>query len=64
MYVKIKIINWIIQLELKSINCGNINGKNIQAFGLVPATKKPSLKKDKLLLKTLLFLEISFGLDL
>mgnify|MGYP000456861910 CR=1 FL=1 len=30
------------QLELKSINCGNISGKKAHAFGLVPATKKPS----------------------
>ena len=34
-------------MELKSINCGNINGKNIHALGLVPATKKPSLNKEK-----------------
>ena len=30
------------------MNCGNINGKKAQAFGLVPATKKPSLNKDNL----------------
>ena len=47
-----------------SINCGNIKGKNIQAFGLVPATKKPSLKKEKKLFDEILFELISFGLEL
>ena len=29
------------------MNYGNIKGKNNQAFGLNPATKKPSLKKER-----------------
>jgi hypothetical protein len=51
-------------LEPKSINCGNINGKNIQAFGLVPATKNPSLKKEKLLFEILFMSDKPLGLDL
>ena len=46
------------------MNCGKINGKNIQAFGLVPATKKPSLKNEKKLFDEILFEFISFGFDL
>ena len=60
----IKITNWTNKLELKSINWGKIKGKNIQALGLVPATKKPSLKKDKLLFSISSSLEILFGRDL
>ena len=52
------------KFELKSINCGNIKGKNIQALGLVPATKKPSLKKDNLLFSISPSFEILFGRDL
>jgi len=44
------------------MNCGKISGKNIQALGLVPATKKPSLKKEKKLFDEMLFEFISFGL--
>ena len=47
--------------DLKSINCGNINGKNNQAFGLVPATKKPSLKKEKKLFEEITSELIFFG---
>ena len=46
------------------MNCGKINGKNIQAFGLVPATKKPSLKKEKTLFKLSIFELTSLGIDL
>ena len=43
---------------------GKINGKNIQAFGLVPATKNPSLKKEKKLFEKSLLESISLGLEL
>ena len=46
------------------MNCGKINGKNIQAFGLVPATKKPSLKNENKDFDELLTELISFGFDL
>jgi hypothetical protein len=46
------------------MNCGKINGKNIQALGLVPATKKPSLKNEKKLFVEILFELMSFGCDL
>ena len=46
------------------MNCGKINGKNIQAFGLVPATKKPSLKKEKKLFEVIISELISLGDDL
>ena len=46
------------------MNCGKINGKNIQALGLVPATKKPSLKKEKKLFDVMLVEFMSFGLEL
>ena len=60
----IKIINCTNKFELKSINWGNIKGKNIQALGLVPATKKPSLKKEKKLFDVSIFESISLGEDL
>ena len=44
------------------MNCGKINGKNIHALGLVPATKKPSLKKEKKTFDEIFFEFISFGL--
>ena len=37
------------KLSLRFKNCGNIAPKNIQAFGLRNATKKPSLNNEKLL---------------
>ena len=46
------------------MNCGKIKGKNIQAFGLVPATKKPSLKKEKKLFEETISESISLGDDL
>ena len=46
------------------MNCGKINGKNIQAFGLVPATKKPSLKKEKKLFEEILLEFIFLGSEL
>ncbi len=46
------------------MNCGKINGKNIQALGLVPATKKPSLKKEKKLFDEILSEFIFYGPEL
>ena len=46
------------------MNCGNIKGKNNQAFGLVPATKKPSLKKEKKLFELIIVEFTSLGDDL
>ena len=41
-----------------------LRGKNIQALGLVPATKKPSLKKEKKLFEEIIIELMSFGLEL
>ena len=49
---------------MKSINCGKIKGKNIQALGLVPATKKPSLKKEKKVFEVIFVEFTSLGLVL
>ena len=46
------------------MNCGKIKGKNIQALGLVPATKKPSLKKEKKLLEEIFLEFMSLGIEL
>ncbi len=51
-------------IDIKSINCGNIKGKNNQALGLVPATKKPSLKKERKLFEVTISELISLGDDL
>ena len=49
---------------MRSINCGNIKGKNNQALGLVAATKKPPFKKEKKFFDVIVFEFISFGEDL
>ena len=46
------------------MNCGNISGKNNHALGLVPATKKPSLKNEKILFEKTFFELIDLGFDL
>ena len=43
------------------MNWGKIRGKNNHALGLVPATKKPSLKKEKKLFAVIISELISFG---
>ena len=60
----IKIINWIPKFPSKFKNCGNIAPKNIQAFGLRKATKKPSLNNEKLLFTDVLLLKSKLFEDL
>ena len=46
------------------MNWGNIKGKNNHALGLVPATTKPSLKKEKKDFEVIIFEFKSFSDDL